>query len=144
MAVAWLLILVMAVLFVLIGRSLTRRRGPVRFPSAATVVASVMVTGASFFLMMFMLRGGPTEEGTVLFFLLVLGIVAAFAWSWFREFTGLMAMGDECFPGRHDKLIWVGLMVFLPPVGLAAFRMFRHAYWTVEKQSSVDTASDLI
>ena len=42
--------------------------------------------------------------------------------SWAREFLFLMRLSDDVFPARHDKLVWVGLMVGLPPVGYLLFR----------------------
>lgn len=57
------------------------------------------------------------------------------AWLWIREIVQLMGLSDDAFPGRHDKALWLALMVVLPPIGVPAFCIFRRAYWTSEKPS---------
>lgn len=87
--------------------------------------------------MLFLMLDGPGDG------LFVVGLIVAtilFAWAWVVEFVTLMGLGDEAFPGRFDKLIWVALMVCLPPVGLISFRVFRRAYWPAEKPA-VDTVA---
>jgi hypothetical protein len=64
---------------------------------------------------------------------LVLAALSGLAFLWFRELLGLMAMSDDAFPGRFDKVLWFVLLVLLPPVGLAAFATFRRSFWAVEK-----------
>lgn len=55
----------------------------------------------------------------------VLGLAAR---AWRRELVLLMALPDESFPGRHDKLAWLVLLVALPPLGVAGFRAYRVAH----------------
>jgi hypothetical protein len=62
-------------------------------------------------------------------FLLILGGLALIARAWRHEFVFLMSLRDDEFPGRRDKLVWVALMIFLPPVGIWAFRGYREAHW---------------
>ena len=60
----------------------------------------------------------------VLVLALIAGVVL-FARAWLREFVVLMGLGDNAFPGAHDKLIWAILMIVLPPVGVYLFRSYR-------------------
>jgi hypothetical protein len=63
---------------------------------------------------------------------IVFAIIAAvvfFARAWVREFTFLMSLRDENFPGRSDKLIWAFALVAVPPVGFWAMRAFRKTHW---------------
>lgn len=52
-------------------------------------------------------------------------VVLLFLRAWQHEFITLMSLDDNSFPGRFDKLIWVTLMVFLPPVGFLCLRAYR-------------------
>ena len=82
----------------------------------------------------------PRPDGALI--VLVSMALALFAAVWFRHFGFLMAQADDAFPGRHDKLVWVALMVALPPLGLIAFDAFRKAQFpAAEKPRTV--ASDL-
>ena len=63
---------------------------------------------------------------------LVLALIAGFvlfARAWLREFVYLMSLGDNAFPGSHDKVIWAVLMIVLPPVGAYLFRSYRLSHW---------------
>ena len=53
--------------------------------------------------------------------------------AWVREFTFLMRLDDEAFPGRNDKLIWAVLLMVLPPVGVWLFQGYREVQWPVAK-----------
>jgi hypothetical protein len=59
----------------------------------------------------------------------IIAAVVFFARAWVREFSFLMSLRDENFPGRSDKLIWAFVLVALPPVGLLAFRAVRKSHW---------------
>lgn len=48
--------------------------------------------------------------------------------AWVHQFVTLMSMADDAFPGRHDKLVWVALMLLLPPAGMLAFRGYQRAH----------------
>ena len=64
--------------------------------------------------------------------ILLLAVAAAFvlfARAWVREFTTLMRLGDDAFPGHNDKLIWSMLLIVLPPVGVWLFGTYREAHW---------------
>jgi hypothetical protein len=72
-------------------------------------------------------------------FVLLLMFAAAvffFAQSWLHEFTFLMRVEDDAFPGRNDKLIWAILLIFVPPVGIFLFRSYRQAHWPEAKPKS--------
>ena len=67
---------------------------------------------------------------------LTLGVVFAlvlFGKAWLREFTYLMRLGDDAFPGHNDKLIWAILLIVLPPVGAWLFQTYREAHWPEAK-----------
>ena len=61
--------------------------------------------------------------------LAVLFALVLFAKAWLREFTYLMKLRDDAFPGHNDKLIWAVLMIVLPPVGAWLFQTYREAHW---------------
>ena len=44
---------------------------------------------------------------------------------WRREFVHLMRAPASAFPGRHDRSIWIALVVLLPPVGAWAYHAYR-------------------
>ena len=56
-----------------------------------------------------------------------------FGKAWVREFTGLMRLPDDAFPGRNDKLIWAIMLIVLPPVGAWMFQGYREAHWPEAK-----------
>lgn len=55
---------------------------------------------------------------------------------WFREFLYLMSLGNDDLPGRYDKLIWAGLFLLVPPVGLLMFLIFRRLHFADAKPSA--------
>ena len=59
-----------------------------------------------------------------------------FGRAWLGEFSLLMRMDDDIFPGRSDKLIWAILLIVVPPVGLYLFRAYRLAHWPETKPVS--------
>ncbi len=85
-----------------------------------------------------------TDPPSELAFAFAVAAILAFLVLWVREFLGLMTLTDDAFPGRHDKLIWVALMVLLPPVGLASFSLFRRAYWPATEKPAPGRASELL
>ena len=69
---------------------------------------------------------------------LTLALLAAFvlfARAWLKEFTYLMRLSDDAFPGRNDKLIWAILLIVLAPVGTWLFQNYREAHWPEPKAS---------
>jgi len=73
----------------------------------------------------------------------VLSLVCLFLLAWLHEFTFLMRLNDEVFPGRFDKLIWALLLIVLPPVGTLAFWSYRQAHWPRTKAAQVSAAHEL-
>lgn len=53
--------------------------------------------------------------------------IGLFLLVWARELGVLMQAGDDAFPGRFDKPLWVLLFLVVPPVGVVLFRGFRGA-----------------
>ncbi len=56
-------------------------------------------------------------------------LMAWFVRVWCHEFVFLMGLRDHDFPGRHDKLIWVLMLLVLAPLGPWVFRSYRLARW---------------
>ena len=76
---------------------------------------------------------------------LVLALIAGFvlfARAWLREFVYLMSLGDNAFPGSHDKVIWAVLMIVLPPVGAYLFRSYRLSHWPEPTTKPTSPAHD--
>jgi len=67
--------------------------------------------------------------------LAVVVALVLFAKAWLREFTYLMRLRDDAFPGHNDKLIWAMLLIVLPPVGAWLFQTYREAHWPEAKPS---------
>jgi hypothetical protein len=63
--------------------------------------------------------------GPGLVFAMGLLILAALVWFWVAEFSSLMAMADDDFPGAHDKATWAALILFLAPLGVPLFALHR-------------------
>jgi hypothetical protein len=70
-----------------------------------------------------------SHDGAFFVFLLALAGLILIARAWRHEFLFLMSLRDDEFPGRHDKLAWLALMIFLAPVGLWTFRAYRESHW---------------
>jgi hypothetical protein len=70
--------------------------------------------------------------------LLFLAALALFAKAWLKEFTFLMRLRDDDFPGHNDKLIWAILLIVLAPVGTWLFQNYREAHWPEAKPSKGD------
>ena len=68
----------------------------------------------------------------------IIAAVVLFARAWLREFTYLMKLHDEAFPGHNDKLIWAMLLIVLPPVGAWLFQTYREAHWPEAKSNKGD------
>jgi hypothetical protein len=69
---------------------------------------------------------------------LVLAVLAAlvlYARAWLREFTYLMKLRDDVFPGHNDKLIWAIVLIVLQPLGAWLFQTYREAHWPEAKSS---------
>jgi hypothetical protein len=75
------------------------------------------------------LSAGPGTERILATTILALCVLAWFFRNWRKEFVYLMGLRDEDFPGRHDKLIWVGMLLALAPIGVWTFRAYRLAHW---------------
>jgi hypothetical protein len=79
-------------------------------------------------LLLFALTSGPAGAmfSSILLCLLIL---AWFVRAWCDQFVFLMGMGDDDFPGRHDKLIWVFLLLAFAPIAVWFFKSYRLAHW---------------
>jgi hypothetical protein len=56
-------------------------------------------------------------------------VLASFVRAWSHEFVFLMGLRDSDLPARHDKLIWIFLLLSLPPITTWLFRSYRAAHW---------------
>ena len=65
-------------------------------------------------------------------------VLVLFAREWVREFSFLMALRDEDFPGRFDKPIWAFLLIASGPVGLWLFHSFRASHWPAPAAEATD------
>ena len=63
------------------------------------------------------------------FSLIVLIVLGLFLKVWRDEFVFLMGRNDDDFPGRHDKLVWVVVLLVFAPAGTWFFRSYRLAHW---------------
>ena len=52
-------------------------------------------------------------------------VLLAIVCFWIVQIVDLMSMRDDAFPGRHDKLIWVGIVVLLPLAGALAYAVWK-------------------
>ena len=53
-------------------------------------------------------------------------LVMILAWLW--QFLQLMLLEDSMFPGRHDKLIWGAVFVFIWPLAPIAFMVWKRLF----------------
>jgi hypothetical protein len=86
---------------------------------AAVIVAALLIHVATY-------RGPGDPPSLIVLSLILLGW---FVRHWRKEFVFLMGLRDEDFPGRHDKPIWVAMVLFLAPIGVWFFRAYRLAHW---------------
>ena len=68
--------------------------------------------------------------------------IVAFVGLWLHEIYVLMHAGDDAFPGRFDKGLWLALMLVVPPVGVLLFRSYREAHWAAEKPAVGEAVRD--
>jgi hypothetical protein len=88
------------------------------------MMAAVMLAG----LFLFVFETGPSHEKLLAIALLALWGPSWFVRTWCNEFVFLMGVRDEDLPGRHDKLIWVALLLAFAPIGVWLFRSYRLAH----------------
>jgi len=84
-------------------------------------IALVLVIAATVYLLPLMF--------SLLYTLVILAVILALALFWVGEFSRLMQTTETDFPGRHDRLIWIIVMVVLLPIGALAFWTFRRSHW---------------
>jgi hypothetical protein len=82
-----------------------------------------------------------SHDGEFFVFLLFLAALILLVRAWRHEFLFLMALRDQDFPGRNDKLAWIALMIVLPPIGLWTFRAYREAHWPEPAAEAVEARS---
>jgi hypothetical protein len=93
------------------------------------MMAAVMVAA----LLLFVFEAGPHRDRLLAITLLAVWVLAWFVRTWCDEFVYLMGVRDEDLPGRHDKLIWVALLLAFAPIGVWLFRSYRLAHWPSPK-----------
>lgn len=62
----------------------------------------------------------------------ILVLMPVLFYEWFRRFITLMLLTDDCFPGKHDKLIWGLAFVFLFPIAPVTFFYWQKTYLEVQ------------
>ncbi len=97
-------------------------------PSQFTLGQMIAAIGVLGLLFLFF-ASGPSSERILSMTMLALCLLAWFVKRWRKEFVFLMGLRDEDFPGHHDKRIWVGMLLFLAPIGVWFFRAYRLAHW---------------
>jgi len=70
-------------------------------------------------------------------------VLPLFLRAWRREFLFLMALRDDDFPGRHDKVIWAVALLAFAPVALWVFRSYRLAHYPEPKPEHVWAAPEV-
>jgi len=70
-----------------------------------------------------------TASSPIPFLLLLLAVLGLFLKFWRDEFVFLMGRNDDDFPGRHDKLVWVVVLLVFAPAGTWFFRSYRLTHW---------------
>jgi hypothetical protein len=93
------------------------------------MMAAVLVGG----LLLMALSAPPSYERGFAVLVLCLLVLVWFVRNWCNEFVFLMGLRDEDLPGRHDKLIWVVVLLALAPISVWLFRSFRLAHWPEPK-----------
>jgi hypothetical protein len=96
-------------------------RGPLRIWHVALAIALIALVLAY-------LNSSPGDQVFIAFLvaLIILGLVLKI---WRDEFVFLMSLSDDEFPGRHDKLVWIGMLTAFAPVGIWFFRAYHLAHW---------------
>jgi hypothetical protein len=69
------------------------------------------------------------------FMLAIVIVLGLYLRTWRDEFIFLMGLGDDDFPGRNDKLIWVLVLIVFAPVGPWLCRSYRLAHWPQPERS---------
>jgi hypothetical protein len=84
--------------------------GPLRIWHVALAIALIAMLLA-------FLNSSPGDQGFIAFIvaLLILGLVLKI---WRDEFLFLMSLSDDEFPGRYDKLVWIGMLTVFAPIGI--------------------------
>ena len=58
----------------------------------------------------------------------IIVVLSLLAILWIVQFAGLMLMDDECFPSKHDKVLWVIAFILVPifvPLSFWAYKFGR-------------------
>ena len=96
---------------------------------------AVAVCGLS--ALVFMTLASHNTELPVMLTLALLALL--FFRAWREEFVRLMGLHEDSFPGRFDKLIWISLMIILPPVGYTCLRAYRRS---LQPEAETTTETD--
>ncbi len=63
---------------------------------------------------------------------LAVGLLLIIFWVW--QFAQLMALGDDIFPGRYDKILWVVAFIVLNVLTAIAFIWWKQTMVAVRRQ----------
>ena len=74
-------------------------------------------------------------------FLLICGTALVLLIMWLDAFVSMMAMRDDEFPGRHDKLCWALAFIFLTFVGAIAFYLWRKVMYDPSRRTAAQPQS---
>lgn len=70
-------------------------------------------------------------EGLVYFYFLVFLVLILV---WIIQFSQLMTLGDDVFPGRYDKVLWVVAFVAVSPLAPFAFMWWKQILVALRKE----------
>jgi len=93
---------------------------------------AVVVCGLS--ALIFIGAASHDPEPAMVLALILIGVL--FFRAWRHEFVTLMGCDENAFAGRFDKLIWVALMVLVPPIGYTCFRAYRRTLQPVAEAAT--------
>lgn len=58
-------------------------------------------------------------------------IIGSFIFLWLWQLLDLMRRGDDEFPGRFDKPLWVAILIFLPILGVVVYGLWKSSTHSV-------------
>jgi hypothetical protein len=66
----------------------------------------------------------------------IFGVVFTIFWA--AQLLDLMRQKDDAFPGRWDKLLWVGIIVFVPIVGAVLYSIRKPREWITKSPPALE------
>ena len=73
---------------------------------------------------------------------LILGLI----WVWLKQFVWMMALDDDSFPGKYDKILWGAVFILCPllaPFAFAMWKIARTEYLKAEKRDRMNSFHEM-